>query len=192
MVVCLELPAHDLEHHLQRAAHRRHQARRSTIRRAAGRLGLIDSRHSGDSVLRAVPEHGADLHDRRLSAARVAAEHRDRLRHQRHADRRFAHLAEGPAQPEDGRGSAVGTPQRRAAAVADRLVQLHGALHGPPRHGEHRHAVRQLSARPGRSGSRSTCSRKRSGTARVFRSTSSRTTGGCRIGSPSTPACVTR
>ncbi len=126
--------------------------RRSVSRSAAQLSGSasVDSRHSGDSVLRAVPEHSADLHDCRLSAARVAGQHRDRLRHQRHADCRLTHLAERATQPEDGRGPQVGAPQRRAAALADGLVQFHGALHGPSRHGEHRHAIRKLSARPGR------------------------------------------
>ena len=53
------------------------------------RHGVGASGPAGYSVNRAVPEHAADLSHRRLSAARIAAEHGDRLRHQRDAGRRL-------------------------------------------------------------------------------------------------------
>ena len=133
-----------------------------------------------------ISEHAADVSHRRLSAARIAAEHGVRLRHERDPDRRFAHVAEGTAHAQDGRRPALGAAQRRPAAVADRVVHVQQPLHRsaagrPPTRARRSPAF--CSARS--SSSRSTCSRSRSGTARTSRSTSSRTTGDCRIASPS-------
>ena len=57
--------------------------------------------------------------------------------------------AQGTSHPQGRRRPALGTPERRAAAVADRLVHVQQPVHRSARHGEHRHAVRQLPARPG-------------------------------------------
>ena len=66
---------------------------RRTVGRTAAQLdgtGFGEPRPSGYSVECAISEHRADVSHRRLSAARIAAEHGVRLRHERDGDRRFA------------------------------------------------------------------------------------------------------
>ena len=84
---------------------------RRTVGRLAAQLSgsaSDKSGPSGHSVGRAISEHGAHVPHRRLSAAWVAAEHGVGVRHERDAGLRFAHLAEGPALHQDGRGLAMG------------------------------------------------------------------------------------
>ena len=120
LVVRVELPAHVLEPAAERAAHRRHAAhgrpngRAARAARRPTRLNL-----PGIPSNAQVPEHAADVPDRRLSAARIAAEHGDRLQHERDADRRHAHVAEGTAHASrwaptcGGSGSTSSSRRRR-------------------------------------------------------------------------------
>ncbi len=145
----LVLPARLLGFAPERAAHRRHAAHGRPCRRSAPDLGIRRAGAARHPVLRGIPRHAADVPDRRLSAARLTAQHRHRLRDQRDADRRHDHVGQGTAHPQGRRRPALGTPERRAAPIANRLVHVQQPVHGPARHGEHRHTVRQLSARPG-------------------------------------------
>ena len=157
---------------------------RRTVGRTAAQLGgtrVGEPRPARHSLERAVSRHAADVSHRRLPAARIAAEHRDRLRHERDADRRLAHVAERPAHAQDGRGPALGAAERRAAAVADRVVHVQQPVHRSARRRQYRHAARQLPARSGAAVLDRPAAGRRSGTARTSRSTSSRTTGGCPI-----------
>ena len=121
--------------------------------------------------------------DRRLSAARIAAEHGDGLQHERHADRRHADLGQGPAHDQDRRRLALGAAERHPAAVADRRRSRSAAsCTRPAGRREHRHAVRQLPARTGAAVLDRSAAGRDPGTARTSRSTSSRTTGGSPIG----------
>ena len=81
LVVRLELPAHVLRSAAERAADRRHPADgRPHGARSSATSASAASSLPGIPSTRAVPEHAADVPDRRLSAARLAAEHRHRLR----------------------------------------------------------------------------------------------------------------
>ena len=104
----------------ERASRRRHATHRRPIRRATERHAVDESGSAGHSVDREIPEYAADVPHRRLSAARIAAEHRLGFRHERDADRRFAHLAEGTAHAQGGRRPALGAAECHPAAVADR------------------------------------------------------------------------
>ena len=78
------------------------------------------------------------------------------------------------------RRPAVGAAQRHPAAVADRVVHLQQPVHRSAGRGQHRHAARQLPARPGPAVlDRSPAGRDPQSRAHS-RSTSSRTTGGSR------------
>ena len=149
LVVCLQLSAQVLEQRAERASIRRHQADRPPGRRVAGRHGVGRAGIARHSVQCPVPGHAADLRHRRLHPAGLAGQHGLRLRHQRHAGRRFVHLAEGPSHAEDGRRPAVGTAGRRAAAVANRLLHVLEPVQRPAWCDQHRHAVRKLPAGPG-------------------------------------------
>ena len=70
--VRLELSAHVLEQSAERAAHRRHAAHGASDRRAAVDVGGLGAQHARHSLDGAVPEHAADVHDRRLSDPRIA------------------------------------------------------------------------------------------------------------------------
>ena len=83
-------------------------------------VGRRRAEYSGAFPDHAVRQHHADVRAQRLSAARVADEHRLRLQHQRFRGRRFADVAEGPPHGEDGPRLALGTAQRRSNR------------HGPP------------------------------------------------------------
>jgi hypothetical protein len=127
VVVCLELPARVVGSPAERAARRRHPAIGRAHRRGARdhRIGGVE--HPGDSGHGEVPAHAADLPDRRLSAARLAAQHRDPLQHDRDADRGYADVAHRPAHGEGGRRSALAAARRRAAAFANRRVHVQRA-----------------------------------------------------------------
>ena len=109
----------------------------------------------------------------RLSAARLAAEHRHRLRHQRHRDRRHADLAEGPAHVQGGRRPALGAAER-ASSRRRRPGRSRSATCSPICRASPTPARRSPAFCSARcSSSRSICSRTRSATARTSRSTSS-------------------
>ena len=70
------------------------------------------------------------------------------------------HVAEGTAHDQDGRGPAVGAAQRRAAAVADRVVHVQQPVHRSARHDGRTPARRSPAFCSARcSSSRSICSR---------------------------------
>ena len=109
---------------------------RRTVARTAAQLATsrgLGAEHSRHPVVRAVSEHAADVHDRRLSAARIAAEHGDRFQHQRDRGRRHADLGAGPPHGQDRLRLALGAAERDPAAVADRLVHLQHARQRPAR-----------------------------------------------------------
>ena len=118
MVVRVELPAHAspiaLLNELRVGDTRRTVGR--TAARARRRPRRRRSSLPGIPSTAQFPEHAADVPHRRLSAARIAAEHRDRLQHQRDAGRRHADLVEGAAHASswaptcDGSGSNVVQP----------------------------------------------------------------------------------
>ena len=179
--VRLELSAHVRRQHAERGAHRRYAAHRRPHRGAADDDGRRGAQHPGHSVDGAVPEHAADLPHQRLPAARLAAQYRIRLQHQCFGSRRLVDLAEGPPYAEDGPRLALGAPERDPAAVADRIVHVQRDRQRPARRGQHRNAVRELPARPGAELLDRSADRPKSRSARTSRSTSSRTTGRCRI-----------
>ncbi len=76
-------------------------------------------------------------------------EHGLQLRHQRDRAGRHAHVVEGPPHRQGGRRSALGTPERVAAAVTHWVVHVQQPVQRPARRGQHRHAARQLPARAG-------------------------------------------
>ena len=117
----VELSAHVLAIAAERAARRRHAPRgRPDARRQLATAAGAALNIPGIPSTRAVSEHAADVPDHRLPAARLAAEHGDRLQHQRDRDRRFADVAEGAHTLKMGARLALGAAERRPAAVADR------------------------------------------------------------------------
>ena len=104
--------------------------RRSVGRAAAAARRAASARSAArHPVDGAVSRHAADVSDRRLSAARIAAEHGDRFRHERDADRGHADVGHRPPHGQGRRGPAVGASERDAAAVADRLVHVQQPVH---------------------------------------------------------------
>ena len=135
---------------------------RRTVSRSAAQLassagGALNI--PGHSVDRAVSQHAADVSDRRLPAARLAAQHRLRLQHQRDGSRRLADVAEGPPHDQGRARLSMGAAERDPAAVADRFVHVQRRRQRPARRRQHRHAAGELPARPGAARSRSICSR---------------------------------
>ena len=134
----------------QRAAHRRHAAHGRPHGGAAGqRRRRRRSNLPGIPSTAQFPEHAADVSHRRLSAARIAAEHGDRLQHQRDRDRRHADLAEGPAHGQGGRRPALGAAERVQPPSPTGSFTFSNLFSDLPGTAEHRHAARQLPARPG-------------------------------------------
>ncbi len=146
--VRLELSACVRGERAERGACRRHPAPRRPGCRSPRRSRKRCPRPPGHSVERAVPDDAAHVSDRRLSAARFAAEHRVELRHERHAGRGFADVGHRPPHVEIRRRLAMGTAQRHSTAVTNRVVHLQRARQRPARRREHRNAARELPSRP--------------------------------------------
>ena len=123
--VCLELSTHLLDQRAERSAHRRYTASRPAERGGVGFACGSRAQHSRHPGERAVSQHDADLRAERLPAARIPEQHGFGLQHQRHRDRRFANVAEGPSHDEDGARLALGTAQRDPTPLADGIVRLH-------------------------------------------------------------------
>ena len=149
LVVRVELPAHDVGSPLNEL---RVGDTRRTVARSAADLSTSASAAlnlPGIPVRCAVSQYVADVPDFGLPAARFTPEHGDGLQHQRHPDCRFAVVAEGTPYHQARCGSPLGAPERRAAAVAYRVVHLQQPVHRSPRRLQHRHAVGQFPARTG-------------------------------------------
>ena len=161
----------------ERAPHRRHAPGRGPDRDRAQHVGVVGAEPARHSVDRAVSQHPADVPHRRLSAARIAVEHRDGLQHQRDRDRRHADLAEGPAHDQGRCGPALGAPQRACSRRRQPDPSPSATCSAISR--ERRTPARRwrASCSDRCSSSRSISSRRRSAIARTSRSTSSRTTG---------------
>ena len=115
--------------------------------RDVGRRGAQHSRHSVDG---AVSQHAADVSDRRLPAARLAAEHRVGLQHQRVGSRRLADVAEGAAHAQDGIRLALGAARTSIQPPSPTGSFTFNAIGSDlPGTRQHRHAARELPARPG-------------------------------------------
>ena len=162
VVVRVELSAHVLDRRCSTSCASATRAARSAARAAQldVRAGVGARAFPAFRRTRSFPNTLPTFLDRRLSAARLAAEHRVGLQHERDRGRRLADVAEGPAHAQDGRSTCAGSgstsSSRRRRPARSRSATCSATCRASPTPARRSRA--SCSARC--SSSRSTCSRQ--------------------------------